>query len=231
MLSAVITRKATDLETVKLVDRVRVRLNRPEKEPLHFRKLKHEQRLPFVDEISHARLRTISILVHKPSIKDQDNFTARFRLYFYATRYLLERISWCCRDHKHPDEGDSSAEIIFSNRGGMSYDELRAYIERLRVQENVTIDWSVIRSDQVTAYPHEKRMGLQIADAVASSFYYSVQPTQYGHTEDRYVKMLKPVVYQYDERCRNYGVKFWPSEADALIETEAIYTSLRGMYP
>ncbi|MEP7292802.1 MAG: DUF3800 domain-containing protein, partial [Chloroflexota bacterium] len=146
VLSAVITRKTTDLETVKLVDSVRQKLKRPDKEPLHFRKLKHEQRLPFVDEIAHAPLRVVSVLIHKPSIREQDNFRERFRLYFYGTRYLLERISWCCRDHRLTDDtGDGSAEIIFSNRGGMSYDELRDYIDKLKDQDNVTIDWSVVR--------------------------------------------------------------------------------------
>jgi len=41
ILSAVITRKADDLDTVKLVDAVRTRLEKPFRKPLHFRDLRH----------------------------------------------------------------------------------------------------------------------------------------------------------------------------------------------
>jgi hypothetical protein len=48
VLSAAITRKSRDLETVKVIDTVRELLKRPLKKPLHFRDLRHEHRLPFV---------------------------------------------------------------------------------------------------------------------------------------------------------------------------------------
>ena len=177
VLSAVIIRKLNDLTTVKLVDKVRCLLDKPPKKPLHFRDLKHHQRLPFVDAISSARLRAISILIHKPSLKEPENFQDRYRLYFYAVRYLLERVSWCCRDHKHPgDGGDGSANIIFSNRSGMSYQEMKNYLDLLKRQSQATVfdvrvEWSVIKTDQITSSSAGRRMGLQIADAVASSIF------------------------------------------------------------
>ena len=129
VLSAVIIKKVTELETVKLVDCIRTQLQKPEKKPLHFRDLKHEQRLPFIGEISKAPLRTVSVIIHKPSIKEPEKFHERFRLYYYTVRYLLERVSWYCRDHKLPkDKGDGSAQIIFSNRSGMSYLEMKEYL-------------------------------------------------------------------------------------------------------
>jgi len=89
VLSAAVTRKAKDLETVKLADHVRALPGKPEKKPLHFRDLKHEQRLPYVDAIAKADLRTLSVLVHKPSLKEPEKFGERYRLYFYSVRYLL----------------------------------------------------------------------------------------------------------------------------------------------
>jgi len=224
VLSAVVTRKANDLETVKLVDAVRARLNRPPRLPLHFRKLRHEHRLPFIEEIAKARLRTISVLVHKPSLGEPEKFDQRYRLYFYSVRYLLERASWLCRDHrKANDPGDGSADIVFSNRSGMSYEEMKDYLDRLRdtsEARGVTIYWDAIRVDQISAHTPGKRMGLQIADAVATGTYYAVQRTQYGHTEDRYIRMLKPVVYHRQGRYLGYGIKFWPREADRLLDAE-----------
>lgn len=224
VLSAVITKKAHDLETVKLVDRVHGLLKKPDKKPLHFRDLKHEQRLPFIAEIAKADLRTVSILIFKPSLKESEKFQERYRLYFYAVRYLFERVSWYCRDHKTGhDAGDGSAEIVFSNRSGMSYAEMRDYLKYLKERTgpiDVRIHWPVMNLNKITAYSSGKRMGLQIADATASSFFYSVQSSQYGFAEDRYARMLKPVVYHRHGSYLGYGLKFWPREAEELLKAE-----------
>jgi hypothetical protein len=224
VLSAVITRKTTDLAVVKLVDRVRTLLGKPVRKPLHFRDLKHEQRLPFVAEIAKANLRAVSVLIHKPSLLEPEKFQERYRLYFYAVRYLLERVSWFCRDHRSPhDAGDGSADFVFSNRSGMSYAEMREYLGVLRQQTelaDVRIDWNVVNPEQLTALAAGKLMGLQIADAVAGSFFYAVQPSRLGFTEDRYARMLKPIVYHREGHYVGYGIKFWPREVDERIRSE-----------
>lgn len=224
VLSGVITKKETDSDTVKLVDRVRVRLGKPEKKPLHFRDLKHEQRLPFVGEVSQARIRIVSVMIHKLSLRESEKFHERYRLYYYAVRYLLERVSWCCRDHKLPtDKGDGSAQIIFSNRSGMSFQEMKEYLDLLKEQtrlSDVRVDWNVIRTDNFIAYSPGKKMGLQIADAVASSAYYSVRLSQHGYTENRYIRMLKPVIYHHRGQYLGYGLKFWPREANELLQSD-----------
>lgn len=224
VLSAVVTRKDTDLATVKLVDTVRAKLGKPPKKPLHFRDLRHEHRVPFIAEIARARLRTISVLVHKPSLGEPEKFDQRYRLYFYSIRHLLERASWLCRDHTQTgDSGDGSADVVLSNRSGMSYKEMRDYLELLRSTSEargVTIHWNAIKADQISAHSPGKRMGLQIADAVASGTYYAVHRSQYGYTEDRYVRMLKPVVYHHQGRYLGYGIKFWPREVDKVIDAD-----------
>ncbi|MCK4298510.1 MAG: DUF3800 domain-containing protein [Planctomycetes bacterium] len=234
VLSAIVTRKAKDLQTVKLVDEVRALLDKPRKKPLHFRDLKHEQRLPYVAAIANAPLRTVSVLVHKPSLREVEKFQERYRLYFYAVRYLLERVSWYCRDHKTArDAGDGSAEIVFSNRSGMSYDEMKRYLDLLERRTgffDVRIEWSVIKTHQITAYSAGRRMGLQIADAVAGSFFYAVETSRHGFTEDRYVRMLKPVVYQRRGQYEGYGLKFWPREVADLLRGGERFGWLRSEY-
>lgn len=234
VLAAAITRKEIDLETVKLIDEVRRELGKPERKPLHFRDLKHEQKLPYLAKIAAARVRSIVILVHKPSLKEPETFQSRYRLYFYATRLLIERLSWFCRDHRtHHDQGDGGAEIIFSNRSGMSYDEMRDYFHRLKVQTeaaDVRIDWSTINPDRLHAFSAGKRMGLQIADAIASGFYYAVEATQYGFSESRYSEMLKPIVYNHEGRFLGYGIKFWPKETGDRVEEHKDFEWVRKHY-
>jgi hypothetical protein len=214
ILSAVITQKARDLETVKLIDRIRQLLNKPDKMHLHFRNLKHEQRLPFINEIASTNLRAITIFVIKRSLRQPEKFQERYRLYFYTVRLLLERISWYCRDHRMAsDTGDGTAEIIFSNRSGMSYSEIVDYMSYLKSQAarlRVRIYWPVINLEKIIAVPPRNRMGLQIADAVATGFFYAVQRSQYGFMEDRYARLLKPIVYQRNGKFMGYGLKFWP---------------------
>lgn len=219
-LSAVVTRKESDLETVKLVDRVRERLNKAPRSILHFRKMKHEHRLPYVDEIGGARIRTVSVLIHKPSIKEPEKFaTQPHLLYRYATRYLLERVSWLCRDHRR--DPAHRAKVLFSNRSCMSYDEIRGYLRRLRDRTNefgVQIDWSVIDPEKIEAHTHDSLMGLQIADAVASSHYMACELSPQGFNEPRYAQMLSRVLYRHDRRAMGYGLKFWPRDADECTE-------------
>ena len=234
VLTAVVVHKAEDLEVCRLVDAVREDLGRVPKSPLHFRDLKHEQRLPYIARIAAANLRLVSVFVHKRSLAAPETFRKESRLYFYAVRYLLERVSWYCRDHKtQRDIGDGSAEVIFSNRSGMSYDDLRDYLRWLRFQSkaaDVRVDWTVIKPDQVIPYPPAKRMGLLIADAAAGSFFYAVQPSRYGFTEDRFARMLKPVVYHRQLKYRGYGLKFWPREVEPKLETEPRFGWLREIY-
>lgn len=217
VLSAVITRTDTDLETVKLINHVREKLGKPVRRALHFRTLKHEQRVPYVREIAGAKLRTVSVLVYKPALNEPESFQVeKFRLYRYATRYLLERVSWFCRDFHIVGRGDGRAEVTFSNRSHMSYEDMRAYLRHLRDNCDTSIHWPSIDPDSVQAINHEKLMGLQIADAVASSLFWAVNVNRYGEIEDRYVHLLAPTLYRYQDKAIGYGLKFWPDSLEKL---------------
>lgn len=220
VLSAVITRREHDLAVVKLMDEVRALLGRPPRQQLHFVRLGHAQRIAYARTVGQAsRIRTISVLVHKPSIQEPETFQAqKHQLYRYASRLLLERVSWLCRDHRIKEHGNGFAEIIFSNRGQMSYDDLRNYLSRLRDKPagGVNIDWTTIDPDTVRAVQHSQLAGLQVADAVASSAYAAVNPNQFGDTESRYLFELLPTFYRHEGKLFGYGLKFWPGDLPAL---------------
>jgi hypothetical protein len=235
VLSALVVQKARDLETVKVIDVVRETLNVASRKVLHFRELKHHHRLPYLDAIASIMPCTINILVHKPSLRQVDTFKARYRLYFYTTRYLLERVSWYCRDSRQGGSGgDGHAELVFSNRAGMSYEEMRTYFRSLAEDPACSIEWSIVRSEEIVAYTADKRMGLQLADAVASSFYCAVEP-RFGYTEPRYVHMLRDTVYGRNGRCLKYGVKLVPIDCEATFDADPrpewvrqLFTEKRG---
>lgn len=220
ILSAVITRQENDLEVVRLMEKVRQLLGRPPRQALHFCKLGHPQRVVYAREIAQARLRTVSVLVHKPSIREPERFQSqKHLLYRYACRYLLERVSWLCRDHHKAGAGDGRAEIIFSNRSQMSYDELRSYLRKLCDDSSdltVNVDWSVVDPDFIRAVEHSQLAGLQVADAIASGLYAAVNPNQFGDTEDKYTRLLLPSCYRHKGAVLGYGLKFWPGDFETL---------------
>ncbi len=236
VLSAIIVAKADDPGLVQLLDGVRVTLGREPRTALHFRDLKHPQRLPYVDAIAGAPLVAATVLVHKPSMAHPENFKAPHRLYFYTTRYLLERVSWYVRDHREGGRhGAGHAEIVFSNRSSMSYEDLRNYFSWLKAlaeggRQGINIAWTAIKSDDIRAFGPMKRAGLIVADAVASSFFYAVEPMLAGYTEDRYATMLKPAVYRYGPRYVGYGVKLVPSDAQAAFEANPHLEWIRRDY-
>jgi len=224
VLGAVVLRKSTELATVKLNDAVRTVLKYDAKrKPLHFVDLRHEHRVVWIDHVARAPIRVLVVAVHKPSLREPERFQQKSMLYHLATRFLLERVSWCCRDHRREGEGDGSTEVVFSHRANISYPDMRASLTLLKKKAevgDVSIDWGVIDPEKMTAASHASRMGLRIADACASSFFCGVQCNPQGFTEPRYATMLKPVVYSHKGRKIGNGFKLWPGEADAIVATE-----------
>jgi len=216
VLSAVIVRKENDNLVVQLAREARALLRKDPKKALHFRELKHEHRVPLARLIGNASLRTVSVLIHKPSIAEPEVFqNQRYSLYRYATRLLAERISWLCRDHRRTGMGNGRVELIFSNRSAMSYDELREYLESLDGNQaaDARIDWNVIDPKLIRAVNHDQLAGLQLADAVASGIFFAINKTQYGETEDRYLRLLAPTIYRNQQRVEGYGLKIWCNDS------------------
>ena len=216
VLSAVVVRKKNDLTLVRLLEQVRSLLGKAQRKELHFRDLKHEQRVPYVKQITTAAVKTVSVLIYKPSIREPEKFQSeKFLLYRYATRFLLERVSWLCRDSHTQGEGSGKADIVFSNRSIMSYEDLTGYLQLLKTKSDpmdVRIDWNIIEPGNVSAVDHSKLAGLQVADAVASSLFYAVNVNRYGDVEDRYARLLLPLCYRHKGLAIGYGLKFWPED-------------------
>lgn len=220
VLSALVMRKENDRLVVDTAKQARELLRKPPKHPLHFRNLKHEQRVVLARLIGKMPSRTVSVLVHKPSIEAPELFQQEaYSLYRYASRLLLERVSWLCRDHHKKGLGDGKVELIYSNRSAMSYDDLRTYLQQLKAsseQKDIRIDWEVVDPTLVKAVNHDQLAGLQLADAVATSIYYAIASNLYGDTESRYLSLIAPTIYRHEHRIDGYGMKFWCREQEAV---------------
>lgn len=222
VLSAAAIRQANDLQMVSCLKEVREVLKKPPKTPLHFVDLKHEQRVPYIRRVGELPMRTVSVLVYKPLIAEPEKFqNTKYLLYRYATRLLLERVSWLCRDQRRAGEGDGFTEVIFSNRSNMSYEDIRVYLRLLLKQaeanpQQVQIDRTVIDPERIRSVEHSRLAGLQVADAVASGFHFALKVNRYGETETGYLPHLKKTIYRHKGEAMGYGLKVWPEDFDTV---------------
>ena len=226
VLSAAVIRQTDDLQMVSCLKEVRTILKKEPKTPLHFVDLKHEQRVPYIRRVGELPIRTVSVLVYKALIAEPEKFqNTKYLLYRYATRLLLERVSWLVRDQRRTGEGDGFTEVIFSNRSNMSYEDIRDYLRLLLKQSEanpsqVQIDRSVIEPERISAVEHSKLAGLQVADAVASGFHFALKVNRYGETETGYLPHLKKTIYRHKAVALGYGLKLWPEDL-ATVKAKA----------
>jgi len=96
ILSACIIRKTNSLEAVAWRNEILEKTQKDGRE-LHFVNLNHGQRVAAARCLSEKPVRITSVLAAKKPIPD-GIYTEKNQLYFYMTRYLIERISWLCRD-------------------------------------------------------------------------------------------------------------------------------------
>lgn len=222
VLAAFVTRKSNDLETVKTIDRVRAEFKLHPRKHVHWKDLKHPEKIRYSQVISELRIQAIAICVHKPSLLEPEKFGNNYRLYFYCVRYLLERLSWLVRDHHSAVHGgDGTAEVIFSNRQGMPYEEMKEYLRLLKIQkengQNVQIEFDRVPVEKISTQTPGRSMGLQLADAVAGAIFNGLERDRYGNSEPRYAQTLFAKFYRHKGSARGYGIKIVPPDAEEKL--------------
>lgn len=210
-ITACIIRASRDLEAVRWRDEITSKLPKQNKRNLHFQKMTHSQRIMAAKTLARKQLMLSHVISNKTTIPP-GTYREKNQLYFYLTRYLIERVSWLCRDLRpRVPEGNGRVKIIFSRRGKMSYGDFRDYLERLRARDDTTIHWPVIDIEGIEAQDHSRWAGLQLADIGASAFAAALEVDKYGNCEPRYAETLKPRVYQRKGNYLSYGLKLVPS--------------------
>jgi hypothetical protein len=200
---------------IGLARSIRAALQMQPKAVLHFSKLQHEKRVHVINRIATSWLTVTTVIIHKERIEKPEIFQAgAFRLYKYAARLLLERISWYCRDSA--TASDCECRLIFEHRARLSYDDLRDYLTILQGQaetdawlqvllNDIRIHWPAIVPGRVEA----AQKAQYAADCVASGTRAALE-YRHGFTEHRYAKTLKPRVYKRGSNYTSYGLKFFP---------------------
>jgi hypothetical protein len=211
--------RATQLEaSLRSISAEFSRLEEQRRNPiLHLSSIQHEARVALLHKIGTTPGRSLAVCIHKKALDHPENFKGTRRLYFYGTRYLVERISWLVRDSSLAGEGDGRCKLVFSRCRGLSYEELADYLATLRVDKSgkVQVFWNAIDHDRIEVFEHRRKVGLKIADAISSGVRMGLEITPHGFCEDRYVRLLRRTIYSrtnfFGKRnYLSYGLKFLP---------------------
>lgn len=220
VITACIIRASNELKAVSWRDEILANMPTKKARNLHFQKMNHSQRTMASKVLSEKKLILSHVISDKRTIPGEI-YREKNTLYYYLTRYLVERLSWMCRDLRpRVPEGDGRVKIVFSRRGKMSYADFRDYLERLKADFQTSIHWPVIDIDGIEAQDHSRRAGLQLADIGASSFAAALEIDKYGNCEARYAEILKPRVYSRNGNYLSYGLKLVPGLNDLVLNKE-----------
>lgn len=213
-IGATVWRISRDLDMVGVARDIIGRLpQRKQGKPLHFTELDHAQRVMAVSRLAEHAVQIATVFSYKPIIP-AGVYVEKNQLYHYMTRYLIERLSWMCRDYrKYVPEGDGRVKIVFSRRGGMNYGDFQNYLHVLRNADDpgIQIHWPVIDIDGVEAFDHGQRYGLQLADLAVGGLRTAIEFDLYGNVEPRFAELLKRRVYARKGNFLSYGAKVVPT--------------------
>ena len=226
VIGACILSRENDLKLPALRDRIVKRFARRQTRDLHFRDLKHPQKIVTCQEIAAFPLEVCVTLSHKvtiPGTRFEEAFKKKGYLYNYLVRWLLERITTACAETSHP--AACSLKLVFSRRSGTNYQTMKEYLELMRDGREVmqpvrSSNWKVLNVADIAVENHSKWAGLQIADCVTSAFFLAVEPNVYGNYEPAYAQLLKDRVLRAKSgSALNRGVtpvpSFFKCSADA----------------
>ena len=222
-IGAVIWRYSRDLDAVQWAKEIAVQMP-PQRRgrTLHFADMDHPQRIMAINGICARPLRLTAVIANKPTIRD-GIYVQKNQLYHYMSRYLLERISWLCRDMRPSvPEGDGRVKIIFARRGGMSTENFKDYLRRLwdAADPSIKIHWPVIDIEGIEAYDQPAKFGLQLADIAVSGLTWALEPDFYGNCEPRFATALKPIVYNKRGNYMSYGTKMVPPHSKLILSDQ-----------
>lgn len=185
---------------------------------LHFRDLKHEQKIAVCHTLAEKPFGACVVLSYKPTIVDSPKygvFKQPQHLYNYLVRFTLERITAAVRKRAAIYRHRAALTVTFSRREGTDYEVMREYLQLIKDGKEVMpsigkIDWSVFDPANIRVENHAVRAGLQLADVVTSATYAAFEPGLYGHCEEGYCQAMRGRYIRHQRRALNCGLTLIP---------------------
>jgi hypothetical protein len=225
-IGACIVSEENDKLMVRWRDEIMAAFKNKNARDLHFRDLKHDQRVHACATIARKPIGSCVVSSAKKTLlttAERDVFKQKQHLYNYLTRFLLERITTACTERAVGEQ--AHLRVVFSRRKGTDYEQMRDYLKFLRdgrekLRPTRSIDWSVLDPEDIAVENHKVRAGLQIADLFTSAVWKALEPNGYGRCEDRYARELASRLLKFNGNALNYGLTLIPPYSKCPLNEE-----------
>jgi hypothetical protein len=182
-VGATLVRSSNEHAQVQWVKEIHKTIKSHQGAVLHFRKLSDPRREKACHYISGLPLRAFVVVSNKANMEGYRNLAAerypgpRGWFYNWCIRVVIERVSdWVERHSKSLLGEPCHVKLVFSQRGGVQYRWLSAYIELLMKQarddttflSKRTVKYRVLHPMLIEVVRHDDSAGAQLADCVAS---------------------------------------------------------------
>jgi len=238
MLGAALVRSEHEADVANWVSDIHEGLWRHNRPDIHFTNLTPGKKLFVCNKMSELNALYFVLASNKKNMRGYANpfaekIPSKNWFYCWMTRLLLERITHFVDWHSRSVHGrPQKLKIEYSARGGLSYSQMSAYYEWLRMKgptKNLflplgNLKWDVMHSQLLKVYPHTERAGLQLADCVASSFFKAADNAQTSGCDSQFAKALQPRMCRHNNkrsgRVSGYGVKLMPNYREAQLSED-----------
>lgn len=179
------------------------------KDVMHWSELSHPRKQAVSQELASQPFTICAVAVDTSHPRMQGTTLLGGRLYFYAFRWLVERITWFVADNSE----NGQIRLRPENKGGISYGDLESYLQSVQGLPDCQIRPGCI----LDVKPRTKQQLplLQIADTVAGAITGGLE-RQYGVVEPSYILAMRNLLYKRKDKLWGYGIKFMPHEASAI---------------
>lgn len=201
ILAAIVVRDEDEPQLRLIRDQLCTDLEKPHATVLHWAQniQKHSQRNYVAKTIGGAPLTLLYVIVDKASLRAASGLHNHERLYNYAVRRLIERLSWYIRDE------EAEAIVTFARIRNFKYTSLETYIAYLSSSPN-SIHWKSFKDLPRIDDPKRKVL-LQMADIAAGCLSNAIVPDQWGGFEYSHLREIQPLIYRNTPgKITSYGL-------------------------
>ncbi|MGH1355332.1 MAG: DUF3800 domain-containing protein [Thalassovita sp.] len=233
VISGVLVRKENEDAVVDWVREIRQDIDARQGPALHFRNLSPTKKKRACALLVEKPLVCFAVCSNKKNMRSHSNERAarmggRQWFYNFCVRFLMERVTDLCHsDGIKRYSQPKNIKVIFSQRGGHSYGQTKAYWQHLKMQavagttylQKWQMRHEVLKFRLVDYVPHTMNAGLQLADAVASAFYQACDTLDVKNDPEP-AKLLQPKMARYGGTAADYGVVLQPTPPNRAELTE-----------
>lgn len=225
-LSAVVLSAAREAELAKWNTELLTAVNSRQLAEVHFARLNAKQKISACEYVASLPVRAFVVASNKQNMKGWNNpFAAQIPsdnwYYCWLTRLLLERVTHWIEARSKRDYGEvRKVKLVFSERGGLKYDQLNAYYQWLRMKgQNQklmmgNIVYETIDMGLLDVCAHAGHDGLKLPDIVASAFFKAADHYDTRGCDTTFAEALRPIMARWPDtkagKIAGYGVKLMP---------------------